>query len=173
MTGTGSSGGAGAPDDPGIEGVTLVSPPTFPDDRGAVYRMLRRTDDHFPGFGEIYFSSVYEGVVKAWKRHRSLVGSYVCVHGRVRMVLYDDREKASSRGTLAEIEMGPDRYRLVVVPPGVWNGFVGLASPVSVMANCASEVYDPAEFDRIDPHDERIPYRWASDRERPVGEGHD
>ncbi len=31
--------------------------------------MLKRTDPHFIEFGEIYFSTVYPGVVKGWHRH--------------------------------------------------------------------------------------------------------
>ena len=153
---------------PAIAGVELVSLPSFPDDRGRVFRMLRQTDPYFHGFGEIYFSSIYRGVVKAWKRHRTLTASYVCIHGLVRMVLYDDRPDAPTSGTVAEVLLGPDEYRLLVVPPGVWNGFVGLADPISTVANLASEVYDPAEFDRIEPNDQRVPYRWS---ERAAGDG--
>lgn len=146
--------------DLGIDGVELIRLPVFADERGKVYRMLRSTDPHFRGFGEIYYSSVYPGVVKAWKRHHSLTASYVCVHGLVQMVLYDARLDRSSYGRTAEILLGPDEYHLLVVPPGIWNGFVGLADTASVLANLASEPYDPAEFDRIDPHSEEIPYRW-------------
>lgn len=146
----------------GIEGVELIPLGAFPDDRGTVFRMLRVSDPHFRGFGEIYFSSVYPGVVKAWKRHHSLTASYVCVHGLVRMVLFDERPTSGSRGRVAEVLLGPSEYRLLIVPPGVWNGFVGLAEPLSIVANLASEEYDPAEFDRIDPHAPEIPYRWAA-----------
>ena len=31
--------------------------------------MLRADDPHFLQFGEIYFTSVYEGVVKGWHKH--------------------------------------------------------------------------------------------------------
>ncbi len=44
------------------------------------------------GFGEIYFSTVYRGVVKGWHRHREMTLNYACIHGRIKLVLYDDRE---------------------------------------------------------------------------------
>src|SRR5437762_138642 len=39
------------------------------DARGAVLQMLRADSAAFDHFGEIYFSEINPGVVKAWKRH--------------------------------------------------------------------------------------------------------
>ncbi len=75
-------------DDLGIQGVVVSRLRTFSDERGTVFRMLRYTDAHFSGFGEVYFSSILPGVVKAWKKHDRFAASYVCAAGRIRMVLY-------------------------------------------------------------------------------------
>ena len=145
-----------------IAGVQVVPLERIADDRGAVLHMLRATDPHFRGFGEIYFSSVYPGVVKAWKNHRRLTANYACVHGRIRIVLYDDREDSSTRGELLEVVVGPDEHALVVIPPGIWHGFQGLGEPVSILANCATEPSSPDELDRRDPTSSAIPYQWGS-----------
>ena len=144
-----------------IEGVSLVPLRQFADDRGAVYHMLKASDPHFLGFGEIYFSTVYEGVVKAWKHHRSATSNYACVFGRVKFVLYDEREHSRTKGAIREVVIGTDDYALLVVPPGVWNGFQGLSDPVAVVANCSTEPYDLSEFIRIGPTDDRVPYNWS------------
>jgi dTDP-4-dehydrorhamnose 3,5-epimerase len=149
--------------DTGIRDVLLKPLASFQDERGAVYRMLRSTDPHFAGFGEIYFSTVKPGAVKAWKRHRSLTASYVCVHGAIRMVLYDARPDSPTRGTTSETVLGPDAYRLLVVPPGVWNGFQGVSETLAIVANCASEPYDEREFERLVPTAAEIPYRWGAE----------
>lgn len=164
---------AGEPVASGIAGVLRIPLASFPDERGAVFRMLRADDPHFAGFGEVYFSSVRAGVVKAWKRHHSLTASYACMHGLVRMVLYDGRPESPTEGALDEVLLGPDRYQLLVVPPGVWNGFQGIGEPESVVANCASEPYDPAEFDRVAPDAPQVPYRWgdAPGRDPAAGAG--
>ena len=47
-----------------IDGVQVVPLQRIPDERGTVMHMLKRTDPHFIEFGEIYFSTVYRGVVK-------------------------------------------------------------------------------------------------------------
>src|SRR5690349_19661138 len=52
-----------------IPGVVVSPLKQIPDERGMVMHMLKRTDAPFAGFGEIYFSIVNPGAVKAWKKH--------------------------------------------------------------------------------------------------------
>ena len=99
-----------------IEGVSIIPLARIPDERGTIMHMLRRTDPHFIEFGEIYFSTVYQGVVKGWHRHREMTLNYSCISGRVKLVLYDDREGSATRGELMEIFLGPDNYSLVIIP---------------------------------------------------------
>lgn len=134
----------------------------FRDERGAVYQMLKRTDAHFVQFGEIYFSTTRKGAVKAWKNHSRVTVSYACVAGSLRMVLYDDRPQSRTRGTITETLLGPDSYSLVVVPPGIWNGFQGLSDDQAVLASCPTEPVDSSEFARLDPASEYIPYHWPA-----------
>lgn len=143
-----------------IDGVRIVPLKRIPDERGTVFHMLRRTDPHFIEFGEIYFSSVYRGVVKGWHRHREMTLNYACVWGRVKLVVFDDREGSSTRGELLEVFLGPDDYSLVVIPPGLWNGFKGM-DEVSIIANCCTHPHDPSRSERLDPFDNDIPYDWS------------
>ncbi len=143
-----------------IEGVKIVSLNLFADERGAVSHMLRCSDPHFIHFGEIYFSTINLGVTKAWKNHKTVTANYACIYGEVRFVMYDERDTSSTRGNLVEINIGPDNYSLIVVPPGVWNGFHGFGKPFSIVASCSTEVYNPDEFERIKPNSSKIPYQW-------------
>src|ERR671931_1250209 len=102
-----------------IEGVQVVPLRRIPDERGTVMHMLRSTDPHFVAFGEIYFSTVYRGVVKGWHRHREMTLNYACVFGRIKLVLYDERDGSATRETLLEVFLGPDNHSLVVIPPDV------------------------------------------------------
>ena len=145
-----------------IEGVRVVLLQRFADERGSVLLMLKETDPHFVRFGEIYFSTVYPGVVKAWKNHRRMDANYACVHGCIKVVLYDGREGSPTRDRTMELNISPEKtYALVVIPPGIWHGFQGVGEPISVLANCATEPSDPSELDRLDPDAEAIPYKWA------------
>lgn len=143
-----------------IEGVQVIPLRRIPDERGTIFHMLRATDPHFARFGEIYFSSIYRGVIKGWHRHREMTLHYACPVGRVKCVVYDDRPTSPSRGSLMEIHLGPDSYNLLVVPPETWNGFKGLED-VSLVANCCTHSHDPSRSDRLDPFDASIPYGWA------------
>ena len=122
-----------------IDGVQIVHLKRIPDERGTVMHMLKRTDPHFREFGEIYFSTVYRDVIKGWHKHARMALNYCCIHGRIKLVLFDDREASPTRGELQEIFLGPESYALVVVPESVWNGFKGMA-PESIVANRASSV---------------------------------
>ena len=144
-----------------IVGVNIVPLRRIPDERGTVMYMLRRTDPHFLEFGEIYFSTIYRGAVKGWHRHRDMTLNYACIHGRVKLVVFDDRENSETHGELMEIFLGPDDYSLVQIPPEVWNGFKGMTEPEAIVANCCTHPHDPTRSDRLDPFDNDIPYDWG------------
>ena len=144
-----------------ITSVQIIPLKRIPDERGTVYHMLRQTDPHFIEFGEVYFASVYEGVVKGWHLHHKMTLNYVCIHGRVKLVIYDDRQGSETQGNLLEVFLGPDDYSLVVIPPGLWNGFKGMAPDYSIIANCATHPHDPTQSERMDPFKSHIPYDWS------------
>ena len=146
----------------GIEGVLALPLKQFRDERGAVYQMLKCTDEHFLQFGEIYFSTVRKGAIKAWKNHSRVTVSYACVSGLLRMVLFDDRPGSRTRGVVEEARIGPESYFLIVIPPGIWNGFQGLSDADAVLASCPTEPVDVTEFARLEPYSDRIPYQWPA-----------
>jgi dTDP-4-dehydrorhamnose 3,5-epimerase len=144
-----------------IEGVQVVPLRRIPDERGAVSHMLKRTDPHFREFGEVYFSSIYPGVVKGWHLHERMTLNYACIVGNIKLVLHDDRAGSPTKGETQTLYLGERNYVLVVVPPGVWNGFMNVDAKESIVANCATIPHDPAEIRRMDPHSSRIPYDWT------------
>ncbi len=143
-----------------IDGVQIIDLRQLVDERGKVMHMLRSDAPHFRDFGEIYFSTVNPGAIKAWHIHTKMVLNYAVPIGNVKFVLYDDREVSPTRGEIQEIFLGPDCYKLVIVPPLVWNGFKGLGQSPALVANCASIPHDPAEMARKGPFDPAIPYSW-------------
>jgi len=144
-----------------IEGVEIVPLRQIPDERGKVMHMLRADAPHFRGFGEIYFSAVHPGAVKAWHLHKRMTLNYAVPFGKIKLVVFDDRAGSPTKGELQEIFLGPDSYQLVVIPPLVWNGLKGVGTETAIVANCASIPHDPAEIERLDPGSARIPYDWG------------
>jgi dTDP-4-dehydrorhamnose 3,5-epimerase len=144
-----------------IDGVQIIQLKRIPDERGTIMHMLRATDPHFQQFGEIYFSTIYRNVIKGWHLHHEMTLNYACIYGRIKLVIYDDREGSPTRGELMEIFLGPDNYSLVIIPPEVWNGFKGMSEPLAIVANCCTHVHDPSRSQRLDPLSNHIPYDWT------------
>jgi dTDP-4-dehydrorhamnose 3,5-epimerase len=144
-----------------IDGVIVTPLRQIPDERGTVMHMLKSTDSVFTQFGEIYFSSVYPEVVKAWHIHTEMTLNYAVPVGKIKFVLYDERPNSPTFGEIQELFIGEDNYCLVTVPPNVWNGFKGCGTEMALVANCASIPHDPTEISRLEPENERIPYDWA------------
>lgn len=132
------------------------------DQRGKVMHMIRRDTPGFAGFGEIYFSTIHAGSIKAWRRHKRMTLQYAVPHGTIQLVLYDDRVDSPTRGKLQEIIMGEENYCLVTIPPMVWYGFTAKHAAEAMVANCASLPHDPDEVERLDPLSSEIPYRWET-----------
>ncbi|OEH85508.1 dTDP-4-dehydrorhamnose 3,5-epimerase [Desulfuribacillus stibiiarsenatis] len=143
-----------------MKGVQITPLKRIVDQRGMVMRMMRKSDDTFVGFGEIYFSIVNYGVVKGWKRHREMVLNLAVPIGSVKFVLYDSRDTSSTKGKILEIELGEDNYSLLTIPPMVWVAFQGLSNPFGMVANCASIIHDPDEAEGLPIDTENIPFIW-------------
>ena len=144
-----------------IEGVIVTPLKVIPDERGAIYHMLKADSPPFQKFGEIYFSKIHPGVIKAWHLHKIMVLNYTVVVGKIKLVLYDQREGSKTKGNLMEIFMSPENHSLVTVPMGVVNGFKCIGSEDAIVANCASIPHDSSEIVRIDPFTKEIPYDWS------------
>lgn len=144
-----------------IDGVQVKPLRQIGDERGKVMHMLRADDPQFERFGEIYFSVVYPGAIKAWHLHKEMALNYAVPVGHIKMVLFDGREGSPTRGELMELFTGPDDYKLIHVPPLVWNGFKGIGTEPALVANCATVGHSKDEIVRMDPSSKEIPYDWS------------
>lgn len=146
-----------------INGVIIKPLRTIPDERGRLMEILRCDDELFRGFGQIYLTSVYPGVVKAWHCHREQYDNFVVVRGMVKLALYDDRAGSATRGEVNEFFTGDHNRLLIQIPPGVYHGFKCIGEEEALVLNCPDKPYnyqDPDEL-RLPPHNSRIPYDWA------------
>lgn len=123
------------------------------DERGAVFHMLRNDDKVFQKFGEIYFSLAYPGVVKGWHRHSEMTLNYAVIQGMIKLVVTDEKD-------FMEIYTGDLDYKLITIPPGLWNGFKCIGDKPCIVANCATTPYNKDEIETIDPYSDFIDYNW-------------
>jgi len=143
-----------------IRGVVIEKLKKIEDNRGKVMHMLRSDSPLFKTFGEIYFSVINNGVVKAWRKHLRMTQYFAVPAGSIKLVIYDDRDGSLTKGEVCELELGDDNYCLVIIPPMLWYGFKGMSRTPALIANCADMPHDPNEIRRIEPSDTAIPYIW-------------
>ena len=144
-----------------IDGVLVTGLRQVVDERGAVLHHMRSDAPEFTTFGECYFSEMIPGAVKAWKCHREQTQHLAVPIGRVRFVIYDDRELSPTNGSLEVVELGrPDHYNRLRIPKGLWYGFTCLSDQSALIANCTDEPHDPTDTELRAEHDPRIPYHW-------------
>ncbi len=151
-----------------ISGVVHASLREIEAEGGPVLHMMRRDGPLFEGFGEVYFSVVLPGAIKAWKRHSRQTQNLATPVGLVDIVLYDSRPDSPSKGKIAVVRLGrPGHYRLLRIPPGVWYGFTGCSEQPSVLANCVDIPHAPEESERLPKDSPEIPWSW--ERQAPRG----
>lgn len=155
--------GAGEARHPVIDGVRTRALRRIPDERGWLMEVLRADDGElFAGFGQVYVSATYPGVVKAWHYHKQQVDNFACVQGMVKLVLVDTREGSPTEGAVNELFVGALNPVLVQVPRLVYHGWKALGDEVALVVNVPTEPYrydDPDEF-RLAPHG-TLPYDWS------------
>ncbi len=132
------------------------------DDRGRLLEILRRDDPLFRQFGQVYLTTAYPGVIKAWHAHRHQTDHLVCIKGAVLLVLYDDRAESPTRGHINEFLLSEYQPMVVQIPPMVWHGFKNVGPEEALVLNIPTEPYrheDPDELRR--PAHGDIPYDWT------------
>jgi len=146
-----------------IEGVIIKKLKVIPDERGRLMEILRVDDEMFKGFGQVYMTTAYPGVVKGWHYHKRQFDNMAVLKGMMKIVLYDGRKESSTYGEINECFAGEHNPVLLHIPPHVCHGFTCISPEEAVVVNVPTEPYnykEPDEF-RIHPHDNDIPYKWG------------
>lgn len=145
-----------------IQGVKIKKLKLLSDERGRLMELLRCDDEIFQRFGQVYFTTAFPGVAKAWHFHKKQDDHFACVKGRMRLALYDARLKSKTRGEINEFELGLDNPLLVKIPHNVYHGFKCVSSDEAIVINVPTLAYNHKEPDeyRINAYNNNIPYDW-------------
>tara|TARA_B110000008_G_C16977982_1_gene566925 strand:- start:8374 stop:8808 length:435 start_codon:yes stop_codon:yes gene_type:complete len=125
---------------------------------GNVMHAIKNTSNGFKGFGEAYFSCIDNGAIKAWKRHKNMTLNLIVPVGKVKFVLFDDRDQSNVQ--FQEIILSRHSYSRLTVPPMIWIGFKGLLENGSMLLNVANIEHNPYEVDRLEI--DKINYDWSA-----------
>ena len=140
-----------------IDGVIKTKLKVISLDEGDVMHGMRSDDVGFLGFGEAYFSTVYAGCVKGWKRHRQMTCNFIVPNGQIKIVIFDEKTSA-----FMETVLSPENYLRLTIPPMVWVAFQGIDRDLSLLLNIASIKHDPTEADTKEIN--AIKYDWSANR---------
>ncbi len=146
-----------------IDGVGVRRAKVLPDERGRLGEIMRADDPWFEKFGQVYFTTTYPGIVKAWHFHKKQTDHFYVLKGALKVALYDEREDSPTKGVVNQVYMTEHLPALVRIPPGIQHGWMCVGDTEAYIVNIVSEMYDynsPDEF-RTHPHDNHIPYDWA------------
>ena len=123
---------------------------------GDVMHALKNYDNGFNGFGEVYFSWVERGMIKAWKCHQHMTLNLVVPLGEISFVFHRKDQENCFRTE----NIGEEKYVRLTVPPGIWFGFQGRGSGQSLLMNLADMAHDPDEVLRKKTSE--IVYNWST-----------
>jgi dTDP-4-dehydrorhamnose 3,5-epimerase len=135
-----------------IDGLELIRLDVFEDDRGFLYEVVHDSDHFVPHIGQVYVvGDPSRGAIRAFHKHAELHDWFCLVSGSAKFAFVDDRpESATYRGTDVVVTSAR-RPTLIVVPPGVFHGWVALEDN-TLLLSVASHVYD-----RLEPDEVRVP----------------
>jgi dTDP-4-dehydrorhamnose 3,5-epimerase len=138
-----------------IDGVKVIDLTTHEDDRGYLVEIARAAgDDDEPHavihrFGQVYLvGDPARGSIRAFHKHESLWDWFFISHGSAKFVLEDDRPDSPSFGALMTIVASGRKPRLIVVPPGVYHGWMSLEDDTQLVST-ASHPYKREKPDEV------------------------
>lgn len=143
-----------------IEGVILTTLKKICHPKGDIFHGLKKSDEGFTGFGETYFSSIKQDQIKGWNKHKRATLNLIVPTGIVTFVIYDDRLKAHSKNNFFEINLSPENYLRLTVPPGLWLAFRGKSKNTNLILSVSDIEHDPDEIERLEF--DQIVYKWRS-----------
>ena len=146
-----------------INGVKIKNLKVIPDERGWLMEILRCDDETFKKFGQVYITTAYPDVVKAWHYHKKQTDNFTCIKGMMKVALYDDRKSSPTYKQLDEFFVGEKNPILITVPPGVYHGFKGIGTEVAFFLNVPDLPYNYKEPDeyRLPADSKDILYDWV------------
>ena len=145
-----------------IKDVRVKKLKLIPDERGRLMEILRRDEEMFKEFGQVYMTTAFPGVVKAWHYHKKQDDHFTCVSGVMKLVLYDARKDSPTYKEINEFTVSLDDPKLIKIPRLVYHGFKCVGDKEALVINVPTLPYDRKEPDeyRLDAFSNDIPYDW-------------
>jgi dTDP-4-dehydrorhamnose 3,5-epimerase len=144
-----------------IDGVNITKIESHIDERGFFREVLKKETIGGPSlFGQLSYSKVYQGTVKAWHGHKLQEQWTFIMTGFLEVRLFDDRSTSPTYKNIMEFYTGDELEPIIYsFPPGVLHGYKCIGGPALVLY-VTSNVYDPDEEIRLNFNDPKIGHDW-------------
>lgn len=159
-----------------IEGVILVKPKVFGDNRGFFMETYKKSDFFVNGITEDFVqdnhSKSTKGVLRGLHYQAKPYGQAKlvrCSKGRIYDVAVDIRKNSNTYGQYLKIELSEENKHMLFIPNGFAHGFVALTDEVELLYKTGGE-YVPSADRGILWSDEDINIDWEIDFEPILSE---
>lgn len=159
-----------------IEGVILVKPKVFGDNRGFFMETYKKSDFFANGITEDFVqdnhSKSTKGVLRGLHYQAKPYGQAKlvrCSKGRIYDVAVDIRKNSNTYGQYLKIELSEENKHMLFIPNGFAHGFVALTDEVELLYKTGGE-YVPSADRGILWSDEDINIDWEIDFEPILSE---
>ncbi len=115
----------------------------YADDRG--WSIMNQMQGVLGPDGQINYSLMYPGVIKAWHRHKLQTDFWMCVRGHLKVGVHRDTDS-----TTWSIVIGEKKPGLLLIPETLWHGGATVANESAGLL-----YYVTRAFDMKNPDEER------------------
>ena len=149
-----------------IDGLVLVEPRSFHDERGFFLESFKESEFAAAGINERFVQDNHslsvENVIRGlhYQREPRAQGKLVrVIKGGVWDVAVDIRPGSASYGKWLGVELSEENHLMLYIPPGFAHGFASLSDEVHLLYKCTRE-YDPALDAGIRWDDPDLAVKW-------------
>lgn len=146
-----------------FDGLLILEPQIFTDDRGSFYESWKCTDYKDAGIKEDFIQdnvSISKKNVLRGLHYQKNQGQLVSVtHGKIFDVVVDIRPKSTTYKKYFSIELSANTPQQVYMSPGFAHGFCVLSDMAIVNYKC-TQYYDPTQEEGIIWNDPYIGVEW-------------
>lgn len=122
-----------------MDGIILTPLKKIHSPKGDIFHAIKKSDNGYSGFGEVYFSNIKKDNIKGWKKHNKTALNIVVPIGKIKFVIYNQENNEFFSVTLSQ-----DNFYRLSVMSGLWLAFKGIDSE-NMLLNLISIEHNPNE----------------------------
>lgn len=126
----------------------------FVDDRG--WSIMNQMQGVLDAAGQINFSVMHPGVIKAWHRHQLQTDFWLCLTGHLKVGLYREED-----GQAWQLVSGEKKPGVLIIPPPLWHGAMTVGPTQAALLYYVTHAYNPdAPDEQRRAHDSVPGFKW-------------